>query len=105
MSANAQFLFKQAASFGPGLSFSKGIHHVGDGVQKHAYFQKMVKAGLIVEAKNGAAGASVPASQIENQKKAIDSAKAQASQKLAKAADEDAKVDPKAGKAPSKSKK
>lgn len=103
---NAQYLFKQAASFGPGLSFSKGIHRVSDGVLKHPYFQKLLKAGLVVEAAKGATGSSVPLSQVEQQKKAIDSSKAQASQKLAKAAEEDAKAPAKDAKAaPAKSSK
>jgi hypothetical protein len=79
--ANPQFVFKQAAQFGKGLVFSKGIHRVAPDVVKHHYFQTMLKAGLIVpagaEAPKSAALKAPPAGSLAAQQKAaIDARKA-----------------------------
>jgi hypothetical protein len=101
--ASPSYLFKQAANFGKGLTYSKGLHRVAAGVSDNPYFQKLLKAGLVVEANAapGAPNSSVPLSIIERQKKAIDSGKAQASAK-AKSAPAPKAAPAKASKAKSK---
>ncbi len=90
--------FKQAATFGKGLTYAKGTHRVAPGVSENPYFQKLVTAGLIVQAGSNE-GASEPTSIIERQKKAIDSSKEQSAAK-AKAKAAPAKEEP--AKAPKK---
>ena len=77
---NQVYLFKQAVSFGKGMTYFKGIHTVPEQVVKLPYFQKLMKAGLVGPA---GVGASVKAPTIlDGQKKAVESAKDQAAQKL-----------------------
>ena len=95
------YLFKQAVTFGKGMTYSKGTHRIAAGVSDNPYFQKMISAGLVVKA--GDAGVpSQPVSQLEKQKIAIEASKAQAKAKAAVAPEAPVKA---ASKAPSKSSK
>jgi hypothetical protein len=82
--ANPMYNFLQAANFGKGLTYSKGLHRVAPGVSDNPYFQKLLKAGLVVQANvaSGDPAALTPTSLVEKQKKAIESAKAQAAAKV-----------------------
>lgn len=75
---NPTYVFKQAVTFGKGLTYSKGIHRVPENVTKFPYFLDLQKAGLVVSTENGAVGPAVPpVSQLEIQKKAVQAVKAQ----------------------------
>lgn len=90
MQSNKSYLFKQAASFGKGLTYSLGVHRVPGEVIKHHYFQKLLKAGLVIETSAGAAGSEAGSpSRVDSQKRAIEAAKEEASKKLADAKEED----------------
>lgn len=71
------FVFKQSASFGVGADkkqFKLGHHKVPEDVQKHDYFKKLVKAGLVLPA--GSVDAPKPVMSLgEQQKAAIDKQK------------------------------
>lgn len=43
-----EFIFKQAALFGPNQRFGLGRHKVSEDIQKHHYFKLLLKAGLVV---------------------------------------------------------
>jgi hypothetical protein len=95
--ANAQYVFKQAAHFGKGAVYSKGIHRVPPEVAKHHYFQSMLKAGLIIKAGDEAPPvvakpAPAPGSLAAQQKAAIDARKVkpEAKPEAEKADDDDA---------------
>lgn len=84
MQSNPVYLFKQAASFGEGLSYSKGVHRVPEKVLRHPYFQKLVDAGHVVDASKGAAGgADQPVKPVDAQKRAVEASQAEAKRKLA----------------------
>lgn len=119
MQSNPVYLFKQAASFGPGLSYSKGVHRVPESVLRHAYFQKLLKAGHVVEASKGAGGGAhgaVPVQKpVDAQKRAVEASQAEAKRKLeamkkedeaaAEDAGEDEEEEPSKDKGKDKSKK
>lgn len=87
------YKFKQQVSFGIApnkVLFKLGVHQVPEHIVNHHYFKKLLKSGLVVEAGSAEAAAPAPGPSLEAQKKAVELAKAQASQKLAdyKAEDE-----------------
>jgi hypothetical protein len=79
------YIFKQAASFGPGLKFNKGHYDkLPDTVLKHHYFALLKKSGLVVdmETANGTAHEKPPLVLTPDQQKRVDEVKAaNASQK------------------------
>lgn len=97
---NPVYVFKQSVSFGKGLLFQKGTHRVDPKVSALPYFQKLVRAGLVVKAgevapKGAAAIAPPPTKVAAQQKAAIDAQQAARKAKAAEApveeADEEAK--------------
>ena len=74
------YIFKQAASFGPGqgLKFNKGHYaKLPETVLKHPYFAMLKKSGLVIDAEtaNGAAPEKQPLSLTPDQQKRVDEIK------------------------------
>lgn len=83
-----KFLFKQAATFAAQPKrkfFSRGVHEVSDEIAKDSYFKTLQKVGLIVTPP-GAVGTS---NLLEQQKKVVETVKAEAAEKAEASVDED----------------
>ena len=86
MVANPVYIFKQAVSFGKGLSYSVGQHRIDPKIASLPYFQKLLKSGLVLATDGSKPAPAAPSAArnqvLANQQKAVASAKAQASAQL-----------------------
>lgn len=77
MAVGKSYMFKQAATFGVGVGqqFSRGHHHVPSEIEKHHYFQKLLKAKLVVPADESKGEDKKPMSLVEQQRFAVEQQK------------------------------